>query len=154
MSVVVNAFLLGTSSGLRAFLGLTVVSWAAYLGYLPLNHTWLAFLGFAFAPYILALMAIGELVIDKLPNTPSRLTPRQFITRVVTGTLCGIALGLSTSQLIVGGLAGMVGSVVGTLGGAKGRACGAKLFGRDLPAALIEDVVGIGIAISGVVLLQ
>jgi uncharacterized membrane protein len=99
-------------------------------------------------------MAIGELVIDKLPNTPSRLTPPQFITRVVTGTLCGIALGLSTSQLIVGALAGMVGSVVGTLGGAKGRACGAKLFGRDLPAALIEDVVGIGIAISGVVLLQ
>jgi uncharacterized membrane protein len=154
MPLVVNAFLLGTSSGLRAFLGLTVVSWAAYLSYLPLNHTWLAFLGFAFAPYILGLMAVGELVIDNLPNTPSRLAPPQFIARVVTGTLCGIALGLSTSQLIVGGLAGMVGSVVGTLGGAKGRAFGAKLFGRDLPAALIEDLVGIGIAISGVVLLQ
>jgi uncharacterized membrane protein len=106
MSVVVNAFLLGTSSGLRAFLGLTVVSWAAYLGYLPMNLTWLAFLGFAFAPYILGLMAIGELVIDNLPNTPSRLTPPQFMTRVVTGTLCGIALRLSTSQLMVGGLAG------------------------------------------------
>jgi uncharacterized membrane protein len=154
MPLVVNAFLLGTSSGLRAFLGLTVVSWAAYLSYLPLNHTWLAFLGFAFAPYILGLMAVGELVIDNLPNTPSRLAPPQFIARVVTGTLCGIALGLSTSQLIVGGLAGMVGSVVGTLGGAKGRAFGAKLFGRDLPAAVIEDLVGIGIAISGVVLLQ
>ena len=58
------------------------------------------------------------------------------------------------SQLIVGGLAGMVGSVVGTLREPKIRAFGAKLFGRDLAAALIEDVVGIGIAISGVVLLQ
>jgi uncharacterized membrane protein len=153
MFVLINAFLLGTASGLRALLGLTIVSWAARLGYIHLDHTWLAFLGFAFTPYVLSLMAIGEMVNDKLPKTPSRLIPPQFITRVVTGTLCGIALGLATGQLIAGTLAGAVGSVVGTLGGAKARALGAKIFGRDLPAALVEDAVGIGLAVSAIALL-
>jgi uncharacterized membrane protein len=153
MFVLINAFLLGTASGLRALLGLTVVSWAARLGYVHLDHTWLAFLGFAFTPYILSLMAIGELVNDKLPKTASRLIPPQFITRIVTGTFCGIALGFSTSHLIAGALAGAAGSVVGTLGGAKARALGAKIFGRDLPAALIEDAAAIGIAVSAIALL-
>jgi uncharacterized membrane protein len=98
-------------------------------------------------------MAIGEMVNDKLPKTPSRLIPPQFITRVVTGTLCGVALGISTGHLLIGLIAGAVGSVAGTVGGAKARAFGAKLLGRDLPAALIEDVVAVALAVSAVSLL-
>ena len=60
MFILINAFLLGTASGLRAIMGLAVVSWAARLGYVHLEHTWLAFLGFAFTPYILSLLAIGD----------------------------------------------------------------------------------------------
>ena len=71
MFVFINAFLVGTASGLRALIGLAAVSWAAHLGTLPLDHTWLAFLGYAFTPYILTLMAIAELVNDKLPKTPT-----------------------------------------------------------------------------------
>jgi uncharacterized membrane protein len=153
MFVLINPFLLGAASGLRALTGLAVVSWAAHLGYLHLDHTWLAFLGFAFTPYILSLLAIGEIINDKLPKTPSRLIPPQFITRVVTGTLCGIALGLSSGHVLIGGLAGALGAVAGTLGGAHARAFGAKLFGRDLPAALIEDACAIGIAISAIALI-
>jgi uncharacterized membrane protein len=153
MFVLVSAFLVGTASGLRALAGLAVVSWAAHLGYLHLDHTWLAFLGYAFTPYILSVMAIGEIVNDKLPKTPSRLIPPQFITRIVTGTLCGVALGISTGHLLFGLTAGAVGSVAGTLGGAKARGFGAKLLGRDLPAALIEDVVAVGLAVSAVSLL-
>ncbi|WP_263381215.1 DUF4126 family protein [Granulicella arctica] len=141
------AFLIGITSGFRALTGLAIVSWAARLGVLPLTNTWLAFLGFAFTPYILSLMALGELVNDKLPKTPSRLIPSQFITRVVMGTICGVALGLSTDHLLAGLLAGALGSVVGTFGGSKARAFGATLFGRDLPAALIEDVAAIGLAV-------
>jgi uncharacterized membrane protein len=89
MSIFINAFLIGIASGLRALVGLAAVSWAAYLGFLPLDHTWLAFLGYAFTPYILTVMAIGELVNDKLPKTPSRLLPPQFITRILTSALCG-----------------------------------------------------------------
>ena len=42
MFVLLASFLLGITSGLRALAGLVVLSWAARLGYVPLEHTWLA----------------------------------------------------------------------------------------------------------------
>jgi uncharacterized membrane protein len=47
------------------------VSWAAHLGWLHLQDTWLAFLGATVTPYIFSALALAELVIDKLPSTPS-----------------------------------------------------------------------------------
>jgi uncharacterized membrane protein len=111
-----------------------------------LNHTWLAFLGYAFTPYALTLLAIGELVNDKLQKTPSRLVPAQFLARIVTGALCGLAIGLSRNGMVIGLIAGIAGAVAGTFGGAKARSVLAKRFGRDLPAALLEDAVALGIA--------
>jgi uncharacterized membrane protein len=146
MFIFINGFLIGTASGLRALIGLAAVSWAAHFSILPLNHTWLAFLGYAFTPYILTLMAIAELVNDKLPKTPSRFVPPQFITRIVTSGLCGLAIGLSGKGMILGLVAGIVGAVAGTFGGAKARSLLASAFGRDLPAALLEDAVALGIA--------
>jgi uncharacterized membrane protein len=127
-------------------MGLAAVSWAAHFGILPLDHTWLDFLGYAFTPYILTLMAIGELVIDKLPKTPSRLAPPGFIARIVTSALCGLAIGIHGYGMIVSLVAGITGAVAGTFGGAKARSLLAKAFGRDLPAALLEDAVAVGIA--------
>jgi uncharacterized membrane protein len=150
MLAVIAAFLLGAASGLRALAGLAVVSWAAHLGYFHLGHTWLAFLGYAVSPYILTLLAVVEMVNDKRSKTPSRKVPPQFIVRVVMGTLCGAALGLSTVQLVVCLIAGAVGSVGGTLIGASARASGARLLSRDLPAALIEDAVTIGLSVVAV----
>src|ERR1700722_2613522 len=72
MFIFINAFLIGSAPGLRALIGLAAVSWAAHFGILPLDHTWLASLGCAFTPYILTLLAIAELVNDKIPKTPSR----------------------------------------------------------------------------------
>jgi hypothetical protein len=57
MFIFTNAFLIGTASGLRALIGLTAVSWAVNSGVLALDNTWLTFLGYAFTPYILSLMA-------------------------------------------------------------------------------------------------
>ena len=145
MFVLISAFLTGVASGLRALIGLTAVSWAVRFGILPLNHTWAAFLGYAFTPYILTLLAIGELVNDKLPKTPSRLVPPQFLARIVTGALCGLAIGLSRNGMIIGLMAGIAGAVAGTFGGAKARSFLARTFGRDLPAALLEDAVALGI---------
>jgi uncharacterized membrane protein len=146
MTIFINAFLIGTASGLRVLIGLAAVSWAAHFGILPLDHTWLAFLGYAFTSYILTLTAIGELVNDKLPKTPSRLIPPQFITRIVTSALCGLAIGISGNGIIIGLIAGIIGAVSGTFEGAKARGLLAKRFGRDLPAALLEDAAAIGIA--------
>lgn len=148
------ALLIGVVAGLRAMTAPAAVSGADYLAVLPLAGTPLAFLGHPVAFAILALLAIGELIADQLPKTPSRKVPVQFGTRIFTGALSGAALGAAGGMLIGGLLAGVVGAWIGTLGGAAGRACLARAFGRDLPAALIEDAVAIGAAILIVSALQ
>ena len=154
MSVVISAFVLGVVCGLRSMVGLAAASWAANLQQIPLEGTWLSFLGFRFTPYITSLMAIGEVINDKLPKTPSRLVPSQFGGRVAMGALSGSAIGLSQGHLIFGALSGIIGSVVGTLAGAKARAFAAKLFGRDLPAALLEDFLAVALAVVAIVILR
>jgi uncharacterized membrane protein len=144
MSTYVLAFLIGVVAGLRALTPLAVVSWAARLGRLHLENTWLAFLGFAFTPYILSALAIGELINDKLPKTPSRKAPASFAFRVVAGAICGAALAAPGEALIGGLLAGALGAVAGTLGGYEFRARLVKASGgKDLPIALLEDAIAI-----------
>ncbi len=71
-----------------------VVSWAAYLGWIDLSQTPLAFLGYAVTPYIVSVLAIAELITDKLPSTPSRKAPPGFAARIVLGAFSGYALSL------------------------------------------------------------
>jgi uncharacterized membrane protein len=144
MQIVVLAFLIGVIAGLRALTAPTVVAWAAHLGWINLADTPLSWLGNIVTTLILTLLALGEIANDKRPTTPSRLIPMQFGTRVVTGAFAGAALGLSYGSLLVGLLAGAIGAIAGTIGGAKFRAALAKAFGKDLPAALIEDVIAVG----------
>ena len=47
MSTYVFAFLIGVIAGLRSLTAPAAVSWAARLGWLHLENTWMAFLGFA-----------------------------------------------------------------------------------------------------------
>jgi uncharacterized membrane protein len=148
LSVLISALVIGVACGLRALVGLAAVSWSASSQQLPLQGTWIAFLGFRATPFIASLLAIGELVTDKLPKTPSRLVPPQFAARVSMGALTGAAIGLSQGHLLVGVLSGIIGSIVGTLAGSKARAVAAQVFGRDLPAALLEDAVAIGLVVS------
>ncbi|CAB3645692.1 hypothetical protein LMG24238_00710 [Paraburkholderia sediminicola] len=143
MSVYILALLIGVVAGLRAMTAPAAVSWAAHLGWLPLQDTPLAFLGFTVTPYIFTVLAIVELITDQLPKTPSRTVPMQFGARIVLGGLSGAAIGAAHGGLAGGLIAGVVGAVIGTLGGAKVRGALARTFGRDLPAALIEDAVAI-----------
>jgi uncharacterized membrane protein len=148
VSIWVLAFLIGVVAGLRSFAAPAVVSWAARLGCLRLGDTSLAFLGFAATPYILSVLAIGELIADKLPKTPSRKAPVGFTARLVTGALSGAAIGAASQSLIGGLLAGALGAVAGTLGGYEFRVRLVRAIGgKDLPIALLEDVIAIGGAI-------
>ncbi|MGC2223950.1 MAG: DUF4126 family protein [Methylocella sp.] len=148
MSVYVVALLIGVVAGLRTMIAPAVVSWAAYFGWVHLEGTWLAFLSYAWTPYILSALAIAELVADQLPKTPSRKVPMQFGARIVTGALCGTALEASGGTWIGGLVAGAVGAVAGTLGGYEFRTrLVAATGGRDLPIARLEDAVAIDCAI-------
>jgi uncharacterized membrane protein len=137
------ALMIGIIAGLRAMTAPAAMSWAAYLGYLNLGESWLAFMGYRFTPWILSVLALGEFVTDQLPFTPSRKVPIQFGARLVSGALSGAMVGVNGGTLLGGLVAGLVGAVIGTLGGAAVRSRLAKAFGRDLPAALIEDAIAI-----------
>jgi uncharacterized membrane protein len=137
------ALLAGIVAGSRVFTGAAAVSWAAWLGHLDLAGSWLAFMGSAWTLFIFTAFALVEFVVDQLPSTPSRKAPVQFGARLVSGALCGATVGAAGGSWIVGLVAGVAGAVIGTYGGADIRARMTKAFGRDPPAAFIEDAAAV-----------
>jgi uncharacterized membrane protein len=153
-TVVLLALLLGVVAGMRTMLAVTAVSWAARLGWLDLDGTWLSFLAHPWTPWIFTVLAVGELVADQLPSTPSRTVPVQVGGRIVSGALAGAALGAAAGTTSAGLAAGVSGAILGTLGGRALRARLAAAFGRDRPAALLEDAVAVGVALLTVTALR
>ncbi len=145
MSVYLLALFIGVIAGLRSMTAPAAVSWAAHLGWVHVENTWLAFMGFAPTPYIITALAILELIADKLPMTPSRKSPPGFAGRILTGAVSGACLGTSGGSWIAGLAAGVIGAVAGTLGGYEFRMRVVKATGgKDLPIALLEDAIAIG----------
>lgn len=145
--ILLLALLIGIAAGLRAMTAPAVVAFAARFGELSLAGTSLAWMGYAWTPWIFGIAALGELVTDQLPSTPSRKVPPQFGARIIMGGLSGACIGAAHQSLIVGLVAGAIGAVIGTLGGATARAKMAAAFRSDVPAALIEDVIAIALAL-------
>jgi uncharacterized membrane protein len=145
--------LIGVVAGMRAMTAPAAVSWAAHLGRVALDGTWLSWLGHLLTAWVLTLFAVGELVTDQLPTTPSRTVPIQFCARLLTGGLSGAAIGAGSGALVSGLVAGVAGAVIGTLGGRALRAQLAGAFGSDRPAAFIEDALAIAAALVAVLLL-
>jgi uncharacterized membrane protein len=138
---------IGIVAGLRAMTAPAAVSWTAYLGWLKLDESILAFMGYAWTPWVITVLAVAELVTDQLPSTPSRAVPIQFGTRILSGALTGAALGIVAGSLVIGAVLGAAGAVIGTLGGRAARSALARKFGNDRPAALLEDAVAIAAAL-------
>jgi len=149
MSFYVLAFLIGVVAGLRTMTAPAAVSWAARLGWLNLSGTPLAFMGAAATPYIFTVLALGELVNDKLPKTGSRKAPPQFIGRILSGALCGASIGAAAGEGLVAGLIlGILGAVVGTLAGYEFRSrLTRSIGGQGFPIALLEDAIAIALAL-------
>jgi uncharacterized membrane protein len=148
MSLYILALLIGVVAGLRAMTAPAAISWAAYLGWVPLGGTWLGFLGHWIAPWVLSVLALAELVTDQLPTTPSRKVPVQFGARIFMGGICGAAIGTAGGNWFAGLVAGAIGAVIGTLGGYEARKrLVAATGGKDLPIALLEDGIAIALAL-------
>ncbi|GLR58771.1 DUF4126 domain-containing protein [Rhizobium indigoferae] len=137
------ALLIGVISGLRAMTAPAAVAWGAALGGFDVSQTPLAFMGYKWTPWIFTLLAVVELITDQLPSTPSRKVPVQFGARIVMGALAGATIGAASGLLFGGLIAGVIGAVIGTYSGAAVRGRLAASFGKDLPAALIEDAVAV-----------
>ena len=139
------AFLIGLFAGLRSLTPPAAVAWAVYLGWLRLVRP-LSLIGSLPAVIILSVLAITEIIFDKLPNTPNRTAPPGLIARVVTGGFTGACVSLG------GGRSALVGAGLGLIGGIACCFCGYHARARlvralrqpDFAVAMIEDLIAIG----------
>lgn len=136
------AFLLGSTAGPRTSAPLTVTSWAAKLGWIDVKDSPLAFLASTHAMAVTTPMAIGELIVDKLPATPDRTDPPGLAARAVSGAISGAALAGGRSWPAA--FAGAMGAVVATYAGYTLREKLADALGHDFPVAAVEDLIAFG----------
>jgi uncharacterized membrane protein len=139
---------IGFVAGLRSLTAPTVVAWGAHLGCLNLHGSPLAFMRSMAAAVIFSVLAIGELVADKLPKTPKRTTPAPLLARVVTGALCGATLCAAVgSSVVVGAILGATGGVIGAFSGYEiRRRVVNTLHIKDFFVAICEDLIAIALA--------
>jgi uncharacterized membrane protein len=141
--------LLGVVTGMRSMTAMAVLCWFAYRGDLSLDDTWAFWAGKLVTAIIFTVLALGELVADKLPKTPNRTAPGPLLARVVFGGLVGaiVAAGLNGSEF-EGVILGVGGALIGAFGGFLiRREIVLKLGCNDRPVALAEDVVAIVCAV-------
>jgi uncharacterized membrane protein len=138
---------IGIVAGLRSFTAPAVVAWAAHLGWLNLHDSPLGFMGSTTAVAIFSLLAIGELVADKLPMTPNRTAPVPLLARIITGALCGACVWAAAGKsLLAGALVGGMAGVIGAFAGYKVRhRLVNNLHIHDVVVAVCEDLFAIGL---------
>ena len=146
--IVAFALGIGVAAGLRALVAPAVVAWAAYLGWLNLTNSALAFMGATITVVIFSLLGVFELVGDLRPQTPKRTALFPLVARILTGGLCGTCLCAASNQpLILGSILGAIGAVIGAFAGYEvRRRLVAALNIKDIFIAVVEDLVTIGLA--------
>jgi uncharacterized membrane protein len=140
-------FLLGFADGLRSMTPPAIVCWAAHCGWLHFEGTKFAFIGHPPTLILFTLLAIVELVLDKLPNTPARTAPVGLTARILVGGASGLALatgaGMSVSLPLAGVIAS-IGAVAGAFAGYHVRhAVVLRAHLPDIVVALAEDAITI-----------
>jgi uncharacterized membrane protein len=144
--VLLCAFGIGVISGLRSFTAPAVTAWAVHLGWVHLRGTPFRFMGTVAGVAAFTLLALIELVADKLPGTPSRTAPPGLIARILLGGLSGAALAAAAEQAFVtDAVLGALGGVAGAFGGYQARTRLVKaLKAPDFVVAIVEDLVAVG----------
>jgi uncharacterized membrane protein len=146
MLVLLIALGIGFLCGLRAFSPLALVCWLANWGWMPLAGSHLAFLGTTAGAITVSVIALAELAGDKWPKTPKRTEAGPLTARIISGTMCGVAVCNAAGEpLILGLVFGAIGGIGGAFAGYHiRRAVVSRLRVPDFLVALIEDVVTIG----------
>jgi len=144
-TVLLFCFFIGCIAGLRSLTAPAAVCWAAHLGWLHFTGTNLSFIDHLPTLGLFTLLALAELVTDKLPKTPARTAAPGLIARIIMGAFCGAALAIATGGGFLGGsVIGVIGALVGTFGGYHiRRALVTQAHLPDIAVALAEDLVAI-----------
>jgi uncharacterized membrane protein len=146
-SVLMLCFLIGCVAGLRSMMAPAIVCAGAYMGWLKLVDTPLRFLTYRWVMSVLVLLAILELISDKLPKTPARTAPVGLCARAVTGAFSGAAVALGAQA----GVSALVGAVLGLIGGIASTYAGyyirrelvSQMKLPDFVVAVVEDLLTI-----------
>ena len=147
--VIMLALGIGIVAGLRSLTAPAVVAWAAYLGWINLHGSPLAFMSSKWAVGIFTLLAIGEFIGDQLPSTPPRTAAIGLSARIMMGALSGACLAVAGgASMVVGGLLGAIGGVVGAFGGYYTRTGLVRaLRVPDIVIAIPEDLLAVGLGL-------
>ena len=95
---------------------------------------------------VFSIAAIGEFIVDVLPNTPARTGAVGLSARIVSGAFSGWMIAtMHHGAGIMGASAGVAGAVIGAFGGHAARIAAIGRIG-GYPAAAVEDAVAIGLA--------
>jgi uncharacterized membrane protein len=141
--------LLGAMTGLRSMTPMALLCFFAYRNHLPVHNTWAFWCANPISVIVFAVLAVGELIGDKLPQTPSRLSILPLTARICFGGLIGAiaATGLHGSAL-EGILLGVFGAVAGAFFGYHLRHWLTMTEGwPKLPVALAEDAIAIVLSV-------
>lgn len=145
------AFLIGVVSGLRSMTAPAVVAWAAHRNWINLHDSALSFMGSTVAVVVFTGLALAELVADKLPWIPSRITVVGIVPRLVFGGLSGAAI--ATAGLQSSALGAVLGAIGGILGGFAGYFLRARIVATGKIPAFVVACVEDAVAIVGAVLI-
>jgi uncharacterized membrane protein len=125
-----------------------VLCWFAHFHYLDLGGTWAVWVGSLAAAVVFTVLAVGEWVGDKLPQTPNRTDVFPLLARLVFGGLVGaVAAAGVQGPALEGIVLCMLGAAMGTFAGFMLRRFFTLQCGRDLPVAVAEDGIALLLAV-------
>jgi uncharacterized membrane protein len=134
MALLLAASLLGLSVGLRTFTGPAVL--------------WLVRHGGIWA-HTLGVLALVEYALDLHPRAGARTQPLGLAARIISAAFCGWAVTFGTNLVYAGVVVAALAALLGAYGGLAVRLKSASMLGR-VPAALVEDVIAIAIAVIAI----
>lgn len=141
---------LGVVTGMRSMTAIAALSWAAWLGLIP-EQGWATWIAHLVVAIIFTLCAVGEYVADTLPKTPRRTELGPALLRVIVGSTVGAMVAVAIDEPVAGGIIfGAGGAIIGSWGGFFVRMTVARVFRRDLPAALLESASAIALAVLAI----
>ena len=137
--------LLGLATGLRSMTPIAILCWFAYRGDVSLVDTWGEWSGHIVTVVIFALLAVGELIADKLPWIPDRISAGPLTVRLLVGGLVGaLAATALGGSLFEGVLLGVIGVLLGAFGGYQMRKELVQRRGwMDWHVAVVEDFIAV-----------